>query len=362
MGALIAIALFAAMRSGGRRRAEEADAAERARQLERQIAELSQLQTEMTGRVQTMADVFGARQSDLARALGERLDKMSHRLGQSMSETTRHTQDNLQKLHERLAVIDRAQRTITDLSGHVIELQGILSNKQARGAFGQARMEAIVSDGLPSGAYVFQARLSNESRPDCLISFPNDAPALVVDAKFPLEGYNAIRDADTPDADKAAQAQFRKDMAKHITDISDKYLIPGETQDTAFLFVPSESVFAELHENFEDVVQRAHRARVVIVSPSLLLLSIQVIQAILRDVRMREQAHLIQNEVAKLMDDVGRLDKRVAKLQSHFQMATRDIEEIVISTGKIKRQGGRIEDLDLGEIEEAEKPSLVAGG
>src|SRR5690606_31330513 len=157
----------------------------------------------------------------------------------------------------------------------------------------------IVADGLPLGAFEFQATLSNGNRPDCLIRMPNDAPGLVIDAKFPLEAWNAIRAAEGADAQRYAAQAFRRDIDVHIRDIADKYLVPGETQDTAFMFVPSESVFAEIHENFEAVIQKAHRLRIVIVSPSLLMLSVQVVQAILKDARMREQANVIQNEVVR---------------------------------------------------------------
>ena len=329
-----------------------------ARELEMRLAELARTQGEMTGRVQAMAEVFGARQSELIKALTDRLDNVSHRLGQSMSETQKNTHENLQQLHERLGVIDSAQANITALTGQVVELQAILSNKQTRGAFGQGRMEAIVADGLPKGAYTFQPTLSNGRKPDCLVHMPNDAPDLVVDAKFPLEAYDALRGAETPEAEKAAAAQFRKDVFQHIADIAERYFLPGETQDTAFMFVPSESLFAELNERFADIIQRSHRARIVIVSPSLLLLSIQVIQAVLRDQRMREQAHVIQIEVAHLMDDMGRLDERVLKLQNHFSQANRDVEQILISTDKLTRRGARIESLEFAssavEPDEAE--------
>lgn len=345
---LLVALLIAAVRQARGRRAAEEMAAAHTRDLEARVSELLRLQSEMTGRMQTMAEVFGSRQSDMMRAVNERLDGMGHKLGQTMADTTRNTHEGLRQLHERLAVIDRAQRTITDLSGQVVELQSILSNKQTRGAFGQGRMEAIVQDALPPNAYSFQATLSTGARPDCLIHMPNGAAALAIDAKFPLEAYNLIRRAETPESVKQAQAQFRRDVTKHIQDIRERYLIPGETQDTAFLFVPSESIFAELHENFEDIVQRAHRARVVIVSPSLLVLSIQVVQAVLRDARLREQAHLIHAEVGRLMDDVGRLDERVRKLQSHFGQTARDIDQILISTEKITKRGRAIEDLELG--------------
>jgi DNA recombination protein RmuC len=273
---------------------------------------------------------------------------MTGRIGQTMSAQTRSTHESLAKLQERLAVIDTAQTNIQSLAGQVVQLQAILSNKQTRGAFGQSRMEAIVADGLPHGAYEFQATLSNGSRPDCLVKMPNDTPSLVIDAKFPLEAWNAIRAAEGTDAQKMAAQAFRRDVEIHIRDIADKYLLSGETQDTAFMFVPSESVFAEIHENFEALVQRAHRARVVIVSPSLLMLSIQVIQAILKDARMREQAHLIQGEVVRLMEDVSRLDDRVRKLQAHFGQATRDIDDILVSSAKVTKRGQKIEALEFG--------------
>ena len=273
---------------------------------------------------------------------------MTGRLGQTMTDQTRSTHESLAKLQERLAVIDTAQGNIQSLAGQVVQLQAILSNKQTRGAFGQARMEAIVADGMPQGAYEFQATLSNNSRPDCVIRMPNGAPSLVIDAKFPLKSWNAIRAAEGADAQKIAAQGFRRDIEIHVRAIAEKYLISGETQDNAFMFVPSESVFAEIHENFEALVQKAHRARVIIVSPSLLMLSIQVVQAILKDARMREQAHLIQEEVAKLMDDLGRLDDRVRKLQTHFLQANKDIDDILVSSAKVSRRGQKIEAVEFG--------------
>jgi DNA recombination protein RmuC len=275
-----------------------------------------------------------------------------------MTEQTKATHENLRKLQERLAVIDNAQNNIQTLAKDVVGLQAILSNKQTRGAFGQSRMETIVADGLPMGAYAFQMTLSNGSRPDCTVKMPNGQPDLVIDAKFPLEAYNAIRDAETPDdATHAAQA-FRRDLDVHIKDISEKYLLKGETQDTAFMFVPSESIFAEIHENFESVIQRAHKARIVIVSPSLLMLSIQVIQSVLKDARMREQAHLIQGEVIRLMEDLTRLDDRVRKLQNHFNMTQKDVDQILTSTTKLVKRGEKIEAM---EFEAAQIQSGEAG-
>ncbi|OCO98306.1 MULTISPECIES: DNA recombination protein RmuC [unclassified Ensifer] len=312
-----------------------------------QMAMLLAAQTEMQGRVAAMAEVFGARQAELNQTLSQRIDGMTHRIGASITEQTKATHENLRRLQERLAVIDTAQNNIQSLAKDMAGLQAILSNKQTRGAFGQSRMEAIIADGLPIGAFAFQTTLSNGARPDCTIRMPNGQPPLVIDAKFPLEAWNAMRDAPSPERRQQIAQLFRRDMETHVRDIASKYLISGETQDTAFLFVPSESIFAEIHEHFEAIVQKAHRQRIVIVSPSLLLLSIQVIQAILKDARMREQAHLIQGEVARLMEDLSRLDERVRKLQGHFAMSQKDVEDILVSSSKLTRRGAKIEALEL---------------
>jgi DNA recombination protein RmuC len=345
---LLALAVVLAWRGSGRQGDGYAEEA---------LADLLRAQAELGGKLGAVAQALGARQAELDRSLNARLDTMSGRLGQTLAEQARATHHNLTRLQERLATIDAAQSNIQSLAGRVVELQSILSNKQARGAFGQGRMEAIVADGLPPGAFEFQATLSNMSRPDCLIRMPQGQPALCIDAKFPLEAWNAIRAAADGDARRQAAQAFRRDIEIHIRDIAGKYLLPGETQDTAFMFVPSESVFAEIHENFEGVVQRAHRARVVIVSPSLLMLSIQVVQSLLKDARMREQAHLIQGEVARLADDVGRLDERVRRLQTHFGQAAKDVDEILVSASRVAKRGARIEAMELSEPAEAPRPT-----
>ncbi|MGK9200240.1 DNA recombination protein RmuC [Sinorhizobium meliloti] len=355
--AALLVVLFSAIMV---RRARSARAIDR----EEQMSALIAAQTEMQGRIAAMTEVLGARQAELNQSLSQRIDGMTHRIGASISEQTKATHENLRRLQERLAVIDNAQNNIQSLAKDMAGLQSILANKQTRGAFGQSRMEAIVADGLPMGAFAFQATLSNGARPDCTIRMPNGQPPLVIDAKFPLEAWNSMRDAASAERRQQAAQAFRRDMEVHIRDISGKYLLPGETQDTAFLFVPSESIFAEIHEHFEVIVQKAHRQRIVIVSPSLLLLSIQVIQAILKDARMREQAHLIQGEVVRLMEDLSRLDERVRKLQGHFAMTQKDVEDILISSDKLTRRGAKIEALELqaeGDPRQGEKPGDGSG-
>jgi DNA recombination protein RmuC len=356
--ALLLALVIMAVRAN-RQRADEAEARmaaqalaeSRAREAERHLAEVMQRQSEMSGRMQTMAEIFTTRQADFARLVSERLDTQGQRVGQAIEATGKKSEESLTKLAERLAVIDRAQANITTLSKDVVSLQSILANKQTRGAFGQGRMETIVGDGLPQGSYVFQHTLSNNSRPDCIIFMPNGAPHLVIDAKFPLESWQRMSAAANPDEHRVAALGFRQDVQVHVRAISEKYLIAGETQDTAFMFVPSESIFADIHEHFEDVVQRASRARVVIVSPSLLMLSIQVVQALMRDVRIREEAHKIQKEVMELLGDVTRLDDRVKKLQTHFRQAGDDIGDILTSSAKVTRRGERIASMEFDEPE-----------
>jgi DNA recombination protein RmuC len=308
--------------------------------------------------MQAMGEALAGRQSDMARVVNDRLDAVTHRVGQSMEQSTRNTMDSLRHLHERLAVIDNAHKNLTDLTTQVTTLRDVLANKQSRGAFGQARMEAIVQDGMPMGSYEFQFTLSNNKRPDCVVFLPDQRP-LCIDAKFPLESITALHDARSDDEKKVAAQRVRNDMMKHVNDIAQKYLIVGETQEMALLFVPSESVYAEIHDGFDDVVQKAYRARVVLVSPSLLMLAIQVMQQILKDARMREAADQIRTEVFSMTDDLTRLRERVMKLQQHFGQANEDVRQILISSDKLEKRKARIEDLDFDKVEEGAAPAAA---
>jgi DNA recombination protein RmuC len=310
------------------------------------MAELTRAQADAAVRLETMIRMIGDRQSQLQLAVNDRLDSVSHRLGDSLEKTKLTTAENLQKLNERLAVIDHAQKNITDLAASMSSLHGVLANKQQRGAFGQGRLEIIVQDGLPRDCYEFQFTLSNRSRPDCAVFLPDGRP-LAIDAKFPLEAVTALRDATSEEERKHAAARLRQDFGRHLSDISAKYLIPGETQDLALMFVPSESVYVELHDGFDDILQRAFRANVVIVSPSLLMLAIHVIQQIRRDARMREAADKIHAEVGHLMDDIGRLHERAVNLQKHFGQANEDLRQILVSAEKVEKRASRIKEVEF---------------
>ena len=327
------------------------------RQLEEQLRFMAQAHGELTGRVQMLAEAATSGQSDLKRSLDERLDAVSHRLGQNMSETARLTGENLSRLHERLAVIDTAQRNLTELSNRVVGLQEILANKQSRGAFGQGRMEAIVADGLPTGAYSFQYTLSNGKRPDCVVSMPDSDQVIVIDAKFPLEAFSALKSARDAAQKREAEARVRTDISRHLGDLVGRYRLPGEVQDTLIMFVPSESIYADLYENFDDLIQKAYRSRIIIVSPNMLMLAVQTMQAVMKDAHMRKQAGIIQTEVIRLVEDVGRLTDRVSDLKKHFNQANQDIDRVVVSAEKISNRGRKIEALDFEEPESNEQQS-----
>src|SRR5580704_13451056 len=323
------------------------------------MAELVQAQGEAAQRLEAMIRMLGDRQSQLQNAVNERLDNVSHRLGESIQKTTAHTTENLQKLHERLAVIDSAQKNITTLATQVTSLQGVLANKQSRGAFGQWRMESIVQDCLHKGAYAFQHTLSNRTRPDCCVFMP-DKRVLVIDAKFPLESVTAYRDAKSDEERKAAGQRLRTDVGKHVVDIAEKYLIPGETQEFALMFVPSEAVYAEVHDGFDDLVQKAYRTHVILMSPSLLMLAIALVQQTQKDARMREAADQIRDEVARLVKDVSLLGERVRKLQTHFNQSNEDIRLAIISIEKIESRGERIQQVEVDVLTPAESNVITA--
>ncbi len=339
LGAVLALGLIALMVLIGRtpRRAGT----------EEGFRELLAAQSQVFGRVDAMAAQLEAKHGELARSLNARLDSLGQRVSTSLSEQAEKSASAIGGLTQRLKTIDEAQKNIVDLSSQVVSLQDILSNKQARGAFGQGQMEMIVADSLPAGSYEFQAQLSNGTRPDCLIRMPRGAGAIAIDAKFPRESFNALANAEGPEALKAAQTRVRTEMRKHVDDIAAKYLISGETQDPAIMFLPAESIFCAVSADFFDVIQHAQRKHVAIVSPNMLMLAVNTMRALMRDQKMREQAHLIQQETLNLMKDVERLGARADNLKQHFSLAEKDIREIEISTGKIRSRGEKIVAVDL---------------
>ena len=302
-----------------------------------QLAQLSQQQQQ--GHVEQMAS--------LSKRLEESLAGMSARMGNSLQEQTEKTHKNLSDLAARLAVIDAANAKIGELTGQVTQLHNILANKTDRGAFGEVQLENLVRNVLPPNAYEFQVQLSNGRRADCLLKLPNPPGDIIIDAKFPLEAWHQMQNAKDENGRKAARKQLGIDVLKHVKDIQERYIITGETAESACLFLPSEAVYAELHANMLDVVEKSYDARVWIVSPTTMMATLNTVRAILKDARMREQTALIQKEIGMLVGDVTRLDKRVDNLGKHFDLAQKDVQEIKTSTGKISNRGRRIEDYDV---------------
>ena len=294
------------------------------------------------------ADLSGRLQQSQS-GVSERLEKLTQRVGDGLQQQTEKTSQNLKQLGERLAVIDRAQQTITDLSQQMVSLQDILSNKQSRGAFGEIQLQDLVTTTLPPSAFKFQVTLGNSKRVDCLLTLPNPPGPVAIDSKFPLESFQALQGVENDAARHQAERAFRTDVITHVKDIAKKYIIPGETADSALMFLPSEAVYAELHANFRNVVEESFRHRVWIVSPTTLMATLNTVRAVLKDAKMREQADVIQTEIIKMLNDVGRLDKRVANLQGHFDLAVKDMREIRISTDKIIKKGDMIENLNFSD-------------
>ncbi|HEX2117437.1 MAG TPA: DNA recombination protein RmuC [Alphaproteobacteria bacterium] len=324
-----------------------------------ELIRLAQSQSELVGSLKTLVDQSAAAQAAtaerlqaqeraLAKALEERFADITRRVGEHLEKSAQATSTTIGDLRERLVKIDEAQKSLAELSTHVVSLQDILSNKQARGAFGEEQLEAIVRDQLPPAHFEFQATLSNRMRVDCLLRLPPPLGPLCIDAKFPREAYDAMREAGSDEAARTvAQRAFATAITKHVSDIAEKYIIPGETAEAAMMFVPSEAVYCEIYTSTKDVADKARRSRVFIVSPTTLWAVLNTMRAILKDARMREQADAIQREVGLLLDDIGRLSKRVDNLESHFAAAEKDVREIRTSTEKIIRRGDRIQDVEL---------------
>ncbi len=314
------------------------------------IQKLSEGQERLTGGLQTVSEAQAKAQLSMINMMEERLAKVQLQMTENLSHSSRRTAQSLGDLQQRLSTIDKAQEKITKLSGDVLSLQDILSNKQTRGAFGEIQLTDIVSKALPSDGFQLQATLSNGKRADCLIKLPNPPGPIVIDSKFPLEAYEALRNASSETEISSAVRLFRTSVRKHIKDISEKYIIEGETADGAILFLPSEAVYAELHANFSELVREGFSARVWIVSPTTCMATLNTMRAILKDARMREQAGAIRNELTSLYQDVDRLGIRVESLDRHFNQAAKDISEIKISADKAGRRAKRLDNFDFEEI------------
>ena len=367
--AAIGVAAFTLIRNNHR---TDIRADERGKQIGLTTERLVAAQAELAGRLSQIAEADAASQKALSerlqnqeiaitKTLEARLADVTKKVGDSLHQSSVKSSETMTKLQERLAVIDVAQKNITGLSEQVVQLQDVLSNRHARGAFGEVQLQDLVQSALPPSAYEFQKTLSNNKRADCMLMLPNPPGAIAVDAKFPLESYHALRNA-TDETEKTQYTRaFASDVLKHVRDIADRYIVPGETAESALMFLPSEAVYAELYANHPATVEKSHQAKVWIVSPTTLMATLNTIRAVLKDASMQEQAGVIQTEVRKMLVDVERIDERVGNLKKHFKQAEKDIGEIGISTNKVTNRAERIEEIELGEGADAKEITAGTG-
>ncbi|WP_299639981.1 DNA recombination protein RmuC [uncultured Ruegeria sp.] len=379
--ALILLLLFLSLRAANRSARMAEPLARQMAHLGQHVQQLGQGQEQLRGGLQHVSDTqanaqmqviqtvearlasvqqqMNDRLADNAMKSARALAEMQERMKETLHGSSKQTATSLTQLQERLAAIDKAQDNITKLSGDVLSLQDILSNKQRRGMFGEIQLNDIVSKALPADSYSLQATLSNGRRADCLIHLPNPPGPIVIDAKFPLEDFEALAAAQTKaDVDRCLRA-FGAAVKVHINAISEKYILDGETADGALMFVPSEAIYAELHARLPDVVREGFAARVWIVSPTTCMATLNTMRAILKDARMREQAGAIRKELGLLHKDVDRLGDRVSNLDRHFGQAAKDISEIKISAEKAGRRAQRLDNFDFEEIETKAETDVV---
>ena len=316
----------------------------------------SESMAELRGQLSQMVQASSQQQQNITSQLSEQSARMEQtlsnfrqQLGHSLQQQTQSTHDNLTKLSERLAVIDRANSQITELTGQVTQLHNILANKTERGAFGEVQLENLVRTVLPPNSYAFQVTLPNQKRADCILKLPNPPGDIVIDSKFPLDAWYNLQNSETKEQQIAARRQLAISVRGHVKDIQDKYIIAGSTAESACLFLPSEAVYAELHANLPDVIDASYKARVWIVSPTTMMATLNTVRAVLRDARLREQTAIIQSEMLKLIEDVSRLDARVENLNRHFSQVQKDISEIQTSTSRISKRSYRITELEVPE-------------
>lgn len=322
---------------------------------------LSDGQQQLFGGLTSVTDAQAQQQAKLLQVMEARLAHVTQSMTDNLSNSARNTAQSLGELQQRLKTIDKAQENITKLSGDVLSLQDILSNKQTRGAFGEIQLNDIVSKALPSDAYALQATLSNGKRADCLIHLPNPPGPIVIDSKFPLEAYERLRAAKTDYELQDAARQFKASVRAHIKAISEKYIIEGETADGALMFLPSEAVYAELHANFPEVVRDGFAARVWIVSPTTCMATLNTMRAILKDARMREQAGAIRTTLRQLHRDVELVVERVDKLNTHFGQARKDLDDINTAAERAGKRAARLDNFDFEELAPDAPAPLIPG-
>ena len=348
---LVLILLIMAVRRAGRSAEMIAPLLRDVGTLGQRVESLSDGQSQLAGGLTQVSEAQAASQANMLKLMEQRLTDVSQKMNENLQGTSTRTARSLGELQQRLEAIDKAQDNITKLSGDVLSLQDILSNKQTRGAFGEIQLKDIVSKALPADAYAWQATLSNGKRADCLVHLPNPPGPIAIDAKFPLEAYEALVEAESDEGRKRALTGLKQAVRIHIKAISEKYILDGETADGALMFLPSEAIYAELHARLPEVVREGFAARVWIVSPTTCMATLNTMRAILKDARMREQAGAIRKALGQLHRDVELVLERSAKLETHFDQARRDVEGISTAAERAGKRAARLDNFDFEELE-----------
>ena len=348
---VVMVLLLMVARAAGRAAQATAPLTNQMEYLNQRVQTIGDGQQQLAGGLTQVSDAQAAQQNNMLKLMEARLAAVQEQMTLNLTTNAKTTANSLGELQQRLVTIDKAQDTIQKLSGDVLSLQDILANKQTRGAFGEIQLQEIVSKALPSDAYAWQATLSNGKRADCLIHLPNPPGPIVIDSKFPLEAYEALRNATTKLDTKDAVKFMRTSVKAHIKAISEKYILEGTTADGAIMFLPSEAVYAELHSNFPELIREGFEARVWIVSPTTCMATLNTMRAILKDARMREQAGAIRTALRQLHRDVELVVDRVDKLNTHFNQARKDIEGISTAAERAGKRAHKLDNFDFEEIE-----------
>ncbi len=319
-------------------------------QLGQKVQSLSDGQQQLSGGLSHVSEAQAASQTKMLHLMEQRLAEVSRGMSESLHGTATRTARSLGELQQRLETIDKAQSNIEKLSGDVLSLQDILSNKQTRGAFGEIQLNDLVRKAMPPDAFTMQATLSNGRRADCLIHLPNPPGPIVIDSKFPLEAYEALRRAENQSQLIEAQRMLRIAVRNHIKAIAERYILDGETADGALMFLPSEAVYAELHANFPELVREGFAVKVWIVSPTTCMATLNTMRAVLKDARMREQAGAIRTTLRQLHRDVELVVERVDKLSTHFHQARSDLDGITTAAERAGKRAAKLDNFDFEEL------------
>jgi DNA recombination protein RmuC len=338
------------MDAGMRQRSDQMERVEQImRELEKELREdVDKVRQRVDESLERSGRQLGERFKELVETNERRLGEISGRVEERLDKGFEKTTSVFSEVQKRLALIDKAQEEMAALSGNVVSLKEILADKRSRGAFGEVQLSGLITNVMPPNSYAEQYTFASGVRADCVLFLPDPTGTLCIDSKFPLESYQRLANPDISELErKQAEQQFRQDIKKHIKDIAEKYIIPGETADGAVMFIPAEAVFAEIHARFPDLVETAQQARVWLTSPTTMMAVLTTSRAVLKDAATRKQVHIIQDHLVALSKDFDRFEKRMGNLAKHIDQANRDVEEVHTSARKISSRFEKIEKVEL---------------